>query len=237
MLNFVICDDEPEIRKTILKIISKLMMPVDIEYKTHEFEAYNHEFEKFVNKKIGRRIYILDVEVNKKSGLDMIRNIRDKDWESVIIVLTVHYELAFDALKGRLLLLDYISKLDNYEKKLHESLALGVKIFSSNDTLNFVFNRTAYKILYDDILYIKKDEATRKIVIKTFYGDYISAMTLNEVEKKLNFDFCRTHRACIVNHQNVKSFDYKNKIVVFKNNERINLLSKNYKKEVKKVCI
>ncbi len=237
MLNFIICDDESTIRKNVLNIVSKIMMPVDMEYKTYEFDSYGQDFEKITKKKMGKRIYILDVEVNKKSGLDAIRMIREKDWESIIIVLTVHYELAYEAFKSRLLLLDFISKFDDYENKLYTSLTLAINISCSTDTLNFVFDRTAHKVVFDDILYISTDDTTRRIVIKTFYEKYRSAMTLTEIEKKLNFNFCRTHRACIVNYQNVKCFDFKNGEIIFKNNEKINFLSKNYKKGVKKICM
>jgi DNA-binding LytR/AlgR family response regulator len=58
-------------------------------------------------------------------------------------------------------------------------------------------------------------------------------MALNEIMEKLNPKFCRTHRACIVNKENIKSIDYKTNIITFKNEEKIDLLSKNYKKEVK----
>ena len=237
MLNFIVCDDNEMIRVRIIKIISKLMMPMDIEYKTHEFGSYNKEFNQLTNKEIGKKIYILDVEMGDRSGLDVARMIREKDWQSLIIILTAHYELAHDAFKERLMLLDYISKFDDYERKLLEALKLGMKIIYSTSTLNFMFNRVIYKIPFSDILYIAKDESNRKIIIKTFYDEYTSTMTLNEIIRKLDSSFCRTHRACIVNYSNVKAFDYKNNIIIFKNNETINLLSRNYKKEVKKLCM
>ncbi len=236
MFNFVICDDEVLIRKKVLNIISKLMMPIESEYKTYEFESYNKEFDVFIDKKIGKKIYILDVEMNKKSGLDVARKIREKDWQSIIIILTAHYELSYEAFKGRLMLLDYICKFDDYETKLLEVITLAIKILSSNETFNFVYNRITYKVPFEDILYIKKDETARKLLVKTFYKDYTCMITLSECEQKLGLNFLRTHRACIINYNNIKKIDFKNNIILFKNNEKTNLLSKNYKKEVRKIC-
>jgi len=236
MLNFIVCDDEEPIRKNIINIISKIMMPIENEYKTYEFNNYDKEFMYILNKQIGKKIYILDIEVKEKSGLNIAKQIRENDWDSIIIILTVHYELTYEALKSRLMLLDFISKFNQYENKLKEVLTLALKIFNCGNILSFIFKHVDYKIPYSDILYIVKDSDSRKIIIRTFYNDYLSNMTLNEIEKKLNNDFCRTHRACIVNIKNVKSFDYSNRVITFKNNEKINLFSRTYKKEVQKVC-
>ncbi len=236
MLNFVICDDEEVVRKKIKKIISTIMMPTETDYKNHEFTDYNKDFEKIINQELGQKIYILDIEMGSKSGLDAARLIREKDWQAIIIILTAHYELAYEAIKSKLMLLDYISKFNNYEKNLKDSLKLGIKIFESNPTLNFKFNRIFNRIPLNEILYIVKNESERKITIKTFSGVYSSTMTLSDVKKNLSLDFHHTHRACIVNYSNVKAFDFKNNVIIFKNKVKINLLSKNYKREVKKIC-
>jgi two-component system response regulator AgrA len=233
MTNFIICDDEELIRKKISKVISRLMMPLDIEYKTFEFSSYTKEFFHLLNKKVGNKIYILDVEVSNKSGLDVARKIRENDWQSIIIILTAHYELAYDAFKERLMLLDFISKFDNYEKNVYDTLKVALKIYDSKPALCIDFNRVSYRIEYDDILYIVKDEKERKIKIKTYYTEYIITMNLNEVIEKLDSRFCRTHRACIVNKNNIKGIDSKSSKIIFKNNEEVCLLSKNYKKGVK----
>lgn len=233
MLNFILCDDEEVIIKKIVKVISKLMMPIETEYKTYEFDNYNKSFEHVSNSNLGNKIYILDIEVNGKSGLDTARKIRDKDWNSVIIILTAHYEMAYEAFKGRLMLLDFISKFDSYEKNILEVLKIALKAAGTKPKLCFEFNYVSYKIDFDDILYIMKDEAERKINIKTYYAQYSTAMTLSEISERLDSRFCRTHRACIVNRDTVKGIDSKNNKIIFKNNEEIYLLSKNYKKEVK----
>lgn len=41
MLHFVVCDDNNVIREKIGKIITKLMLPIDIEYKTLMFSRYD----------------------------------------------------------------------------------------------------------------------------------------------------------------------------------------------------
>lgn len=234
MLHFVVCDDNNVIREKIGKIITKLMLPIDIEYKTLMFSRYDKNFAQFIDKNVGKKIYILDIEIDPHSGLDIARKIREKDWESIIIILTAHYELLYDAFKNRLMLLDFISKFDNYEHNLYETLKLALKASDIKKQLSFEFNRTLYKIDFNDILYIIKDTGKKKIIIKTFFKEYAVSLNLNKIKNMLNNSFIQTHRACIINRENVKNIDFKENMITFVNNEKISLLSKTYKKDVKK---
>lgn len=234
MLHFVVCDDSVAIRENINMIITKLMLPTDTEYKTLCFAKYDKNFANFIDQKVGKKIYILDVELNLHSGIDIARKIREKDWESIIIILTAHYELAYDAFKNRLMLLDFISKFDNYEQNLFDTLKIALKAFNVKKQLCFKFNRVSYRIDLSDILYIIKNTAKRNVIIKTFSNEYSVNLNLNEISEMLTDSFIRTHRACIINRDNVKNIDFKENTITFVNREKIFLLSKMYKKEVKK---
>jgi two-component system response regulator AgrA len=234
MLNFVVCDDNNVVREKISKVITKLMLPTDIEYETVSFSQYDKKFVNFLNSNNVNNIYILDVEVNSHSGLDIARKIREKDWESIIVILTAHYELAYDAFKNRLMLLDFISKFDNYEQNLYEVLKLALKASHVKKQLSFTFNRMSYRLDFDDILYIMKDTPKRNTIVKTFSKEYLVSLNLSEIAAMLPDNFIKTHRACIINRENVKTIDFKENTITFVNNEIISLLSKTYKKEVKK---
>ena len=84
------------------------------------------------------------------------------------------------------------------------------------------------------ILYIIKDTGKKKIIIKTFFKEYAVSLNLNKIKNMLNNSFIQTHRACIINRENVKNIDFKENMITFVNNEKISLLSKTYKKDVKK---
>lgn len=234
MINFIICDDNTVVRETVNNVIAKVMLPTDIEYKTFSFSQYDKSFMQLIDKNLGKKIYILDVEVNSQSGLDIARKIRDKDWNCIIIILTAHYELAYDAFKNRLMLLDFISKFDDYEHNLHDVLKLAIKASETKKQLSFEFNRTVYKIDFNDILYIMKDTGRKNSIIKTFTKEYSVALNLNKISLMITENFIQTHRACIINKDNVKTIDFKENTITFINNEKILLLSKTYKKDVKK---
>ncbi|MFA5407310.1 MAG: LytTR family transcriptional regulator DNA-binding domain-containing protein [Bacilli bacterium] len=135
------------------------------------------------------------------------------------------------------MLLDFISKFDDYQKNLYETLQLTLKILDNKKQLIIKIAQTIYKIDFNDILYIVKEEGKRNTIIKTFYQEYSVSLPLTEISEKLSSDFIRTHRACLVNKVNIKTIDFKENVIMFKNDESINLLSKKCKKEVKKyVC-
>ena len=112
-MEFVICDDEKLFRSTIKKVIDKLLINSDDYYHVSEFEKFDSSFKKLINNKQSK-IYILDIEIKDSiSGIDIAREIRKKDWDSIILLVTSHNELGYQALKAQIMLLDFISKYDN----------------------------------------------------------------------------------------------------------------------------
>ena len=89
MINFIICEDNEYVRKLHESIISKVTMPYDFNYAVHSFERYNVKLKNLINSVGERKVYILDLELPNKSGIDITREIRKSDWESIIIILKV----------------------------------------------------------------------------------------------------------------------------------------------------
>jgi len=232
MINFIVCDDEKAITNTIRKLITKIMFKNNIEYKIHVFNGYDENFNKIVKSNIENKIYILDIQVDNKSGLDIASKIRNKDWNSVIVILTSHYELEVLAYKSRILILDFISKFDLYEKKMEDTINLCVSKMIQNDKLVIKINRKIEQIEFSNILYIMYYGDIRKTIIYTYDDEYETSDTLKDIKTHLKGKFIYTHRACIVNIDNVKTIDKKEKLITFINGNTIDLLSRNYLKEL-----
>ena len=232
MINFIVCDNEKPIIDSVKSIIAKVMFKTNIDYKIYSFEDYNSEFSKILKSDLENKIYILDIEVGKKSGLDIAKLIRKNDWNSIILILTAHYELEFLAYKSKILLFDFISKFDLYDKKMYNAISLCVKNKLNNEKLIIKINRKIEQINFNDIIYITYDSFNRKSKIMTKSREYEVNDSLKEIHKKLKGNFIYTHRACIVNMNNVKTIDPKEKVITFNNNKTINLLSRNHTKEV-----
>lgn len=233
MINFIICEDNKNVRDLHEALISKITMPYDFDYTVHSFEKYNNNLKKIINTPSDLKIYILDLELPGKTGLEIAQDIRKVDWDSIIIVLTSHDELELKLFKEKLLIFDFISKFDNYEKRLTDSINLVIKNLNCRSALVFKQDKEIYHIKYDNILYIFRDNAKDKTKIKAIDKEYYVRDTLTNVTKQLDNRFYQTHRACYVNLNNIKCADFKNDIIYFTNDDSIDYLSRNYKKGLK----
>ncbi|MDD3392205.1 MAG: LytTR family DNA-binding domain-containing protein [Bacilli bacterium] len=233
MINYIICDDNEEILNNIATIIDKVMMKNKLAYKKHLFKDYNQKFEKLIKEKMSNKIYILDIEVPRMSGIDVARKIREKDVESVIIFLTSHEELGYIILKDEFLFLTFISKFNNYENHLRSSLKKAMLLLGKRTVLRFEDQNILYTIPLNDILYVTRDSVERKVIIKTDYTEFRVNKSLLEIRDLLDKRFRQSHRACLINTDRVISINFTKKEILFDNNLKIDLLTSNYRKEVK----
>lgn len=233
MINFIICDDEKNITDSVKKLVTKIMFKTNLDYKIHVFNEYNSEFYEMIKQDIENKIYILDIEVGKKSGIDAAKIIRKTDWYSVILILTAHYELEFLAYKSKILLFDFISKFELYDQKMTDAIMMCINNKLDNNKLILKINRKIEQINFSNILYVTYSINNRKTEIITKTKKYEVNETLKEISKKLKGKFVFTHRACIVNLNNVKTIDTKNRIITFVNGTKTELLSRNHIKDVK----
>lgn len=235
MIKFIICDDEKLFRNNVRQTINKIFIKNDLEYTIDEFEKYNKDFQKVINDGISNKIYILDIEIkNGISGIDIAKKIRKNDWNSIIIIVTSHSDLGFEALKAQIMLLDFISKFDNCQNNLEKIIIKAMKQINNKKVLVFKSNGIDYRIFLDDIIYIVKDSIERKCSIRTTYNEIAVNKSLSELIEKLDDRFYLTHRSCIINTEKIMSIDWKNNIIKFNNGVAIDLIARDRRKGLKK---
>ena len=236
MLRFITCDDDQEaLEKTVLAI-RKVMMPYDYDYKIDKFTKYTKEFEEIVKSKGDQKVYILDIELPKVSGLEIASEIRENgDWESMIMFVTVHPECKDDIFYSRLMVIDFISKYYQYEKRLEETLTKVLDIYNIKNTLIFNYDYVTYRVPINKILYIEKMTSEKKCLIVTENGEKFEVVsTLKKLLKELNEDFYQSHKGCVVNTKKIYQVDYITNTITFYNKTQTNLLSLRNKKGLKK---
>lgn len=232
-MEFVVCDDERAFKKNITSVINKLYMNNDENYNVYEFDKFNDEFGKLINNDVPK-IYILDIEIkNSISGIDIARKIRSVDWQSIIIFITSHSELGYEALKAQIMLLDFISKFDDFENHLEKTLKKAINFVGNISTFKFNVDGISYIIHSNDILYISKDTVDRKCIIKTTYNEIEVNKSLSYFEDKLDDRFYMTHRSCYVNTSKIYKVDWKNNVIYFNTGDMTELLSRDKKKGLK----
>ncbi len=234
MIRFAVCDDEKEFRTRVVKAIDKIFMKNTIEYEIEEFIGYDNKFEEFMEQSYTSKIYILDIELkNSISGIDIARKIRKSDWDSIIIMVTSHFDLGYEALKAQIMLLDFISKYDECEKRLTAVLKKAISNIDHKKILIFETNGISHRIYLDDILYVTKDTVERKCIIRTTYTEFAVNKTMNQMIEELDDRFYLTHRSCLVNTEKIRTIDWKNNIIYFEKDESIDLLARDKKKGLK----
>lgn len=235
MINFIICEDNKHVREIYENLIAKISMPYDFNYEVYSFDKYNVKLKNLISSPCGIKIYILDLELPNISGIEIAREIRKIDWDSLIIISTSHDELELQMLKQKLLIFDFISKFDDYEKRLTDSINLILDKINNKKTISFKSNKELHHIKVDDILYVCKDNLTDKTKLVTSTDEFLLRESLVSVVNKLGEKFYQTHRACYVNIEKITSVDFKNSIIYFGEDKQIDYLSRNYKKGLKEL--
>ncbi len=236
MINFIICDDNRDFTLMLKKKVQKFMSKYsEIECKYHIFSGYGAEFEKLADNNNTFKVYFLDIETKRGSGLDAARMIREKyeDWDSILIIVTSHEEFRYEALGNRLYLFDFLNKLNNFDANLEEDLKHILKKYTRNSNgITIEYDREVYKVELRDIIFIEKEIDSKKCIIVTTYGPRYIQCSLKEVYKKLNENFMKVSRSLIVNIKRVKGYNPKTNTVYFTNNHTSTLVSRENKKEL-----
>ena len=232
MINFIVVDDNIEIAKNVEKIINKVMLSSNFEYKIHIFHDYDSKFLKFIEQPLPNKVYFLDIETPSASGVDIARKIRKNDTQSIISFITAHEQMGGVIIKESLMVLTFICKFDGFEKKVKDAVEKSLEVLGTKPIIRFKDYNALYIIPVEDILYIVRDTMERKCIIKTDYTTYTIGKTLTELKELSNGSLTQTHRACLVNEKRVHKIDKKNKCIVFDNGEKIDLLSDARKKEL-----
>lgn len=235
MLKFVVCEDSTKELEELCRIITKVMMNYDMEYKIERFTEYNDEFKEVIAEQNINKIYILDIELPIVSGLEIASEVREEDDISPIIFVTAHPECRNDIFYSRLNAIDFITKFNRYRERLEETIIFIIQKMYRNKTLCFSYNHVFSKISFKEINYIEKALMQNKCIIHLANGDekYITK-SIVKLKEELGPMFYQTHKSCVVNTENIRDIEYSKCIINFKNGDSIDLLTPSARKGLKK---
>lgn len=233
-MEFIICEDNEDVQKIDRKIISQITMPYNFNYSVRTYSKYCSELKTLINNNIKEKIYILDIEFPGKSGIDISREIRDKDWDSKIVIQTVHNELEMNVLKSKLLIFDFISKYDNFESDLKSTLKKLIEINNNKKSIKIKSDYQTNYIDIEKIVCISRTKEEMKTKIITVDESVLTNESLISIEKKLDSRFVRVHRSYILNKNYIVKIDKKKNEIELKNGKIISYISRKGKKEIKK---
>lgn len=235
MINFIVYDTDKNMRSKYNEVIHRFMGSKYFNYNIYEFDIYTEEIDHaFLNQIIGKKIYLLSSEILGMSGFEIAQEIRNNgDWVSQIIIITDYDNYSCIGYVSRLLMINFVLKSD-IETELIISLNMALNILNKHASLTFKHNSEIFQLLYSDIYYIEKNLNDNSSTIVTKNKEYTIRYSINKLMSMLSDDprFFKSHRSCIINLNNVKSFDINKNVVRFKN-KVTNLVARDKKRELK----
>ncbi|CAI3549479.1 LytR/AlgR family response regulator transcription factor [Clostridium neonatale] len=219
MIKVVICEDNINQLTSLYNLTKEIFDNISIQYTITKFTD-GHSLLKSVN---NFHIYLLDIQLDSLSGIDIARKIQSSNENSIIIFITALNDYIFDAFDLRAF--NYILKpIDR--NRYRSILYSAVKSLQNEDKFILTkYNGYSSKILLNDIIYI--EFVKRKIKVHTLCNIFEYYYKLSDIEKELSNDgFFRCHKSYIVNLKFVQS--YNNTSIILKNGEEIFLSKYKY---------
>ena len=233
MIKFVIVDDDKEYLSLVKDIIREVTFNIDEEIIINTYSKFDSKLNNEINNTSERKIYILDIELDgRKSGIQIAELIRSIDWESQIIFMTNHDKMFETVYRKVYEVFDFIEKFHDFKLRLTNDLKVILNKDFNNKLFIYRSRNIDLKIYLKNILYIYRDKEERKVIIVTDNNRFTVSIGVQEILDYLDSNFTMVHRACIVNKNRVHKYNWKDKYFVLDNGEKVDMLSKKYKKDV-----
>lgn len=208
MIRIAICDDEKNQVDLLLKYTKEYFLLK--EFEVEKFSATSSdEFRALILNNIFDIVF-LDIEIDEKSGIDLAKEIRAINKDTIIVFITGYDKYAksafdvkaFNYLTKPLLQVDFNIVMDEIIEELNER-----NFLKDNYYEKFIIQiKGEYKeIFYKDILWFQKVGKYIRVICYDYVIEYRD--TLNSILEKLDSNiFIRCHEGYIVNINKVYGF-------------------------------
>lgn len=205
MVTIFLCDDDESILNKYSEQLKALAKKNDIEVALSFFKS-GESLIFYILESINKAdIIYLDIIMDKLSGLDTAKKLREIGCRSEIIFLTEIEDYVYDAYD--ISPVYYLLKTKTSEEKFEEVFLRAVKLSDRKEKEMFVFEYgvNIQAIPIQDISYF---EIWKRIVTVHYDKDKVFDFysTMEKLEMQLNGRFIRTHRSYIVNLSYISKF-------------------------------
>ncbi|MCI8874710.1 MAG: response regulator transcription factor [Lachnospiraceae bacterium] len=224
MLKIAICDDSPydvEILESAFDQLGNKRVEYDIYFSADELLTHIKE------NGDSYQMYILDIEMPGKNGLELAREIRKEGSRALIVFLTNYMYYVMDVFE--VFTFDFVIKPISVDK-LESVIEKAMKYLDLlKQKFVFKYRKNQFSVNYDDILYIAK--RGRQAMIYTPYESYKTNMTTEELWQQLDRRvFSHIHASYIINLQHIQAIQGNE--VVLDDGEHF-IVSRSHKQELK----
>lgn len=198
-MNIAICDDNRQMADYINKIVTIYLAQTNFQNEIVTF----YSGEDLLNTDMNWDIAFLDVEMDGISGIGVSKELRERNPQIQIILVTAYNHYMDDAMD--LKLCRFINKPVN-KNRLVSCLKKAVReCIYDEEKEEFKYNNVSTFLSSSDIVYI--ETKSKNVYVHTFDRDIRSNYTFNELlEKYKNKGFVQTHKSFIINCRYVEDF-------------------------------
>lgn len=233
MIKIILIGNDEKNYAVVKRTISELDFLYNDELKLIRFSRVCQTLKDEVLSTDHKKIYIINVKlVNQTRRFNVVKFIRENDWNSEIILLKDKDAILDKTWQGINKIFDIIDISNKDETILKNDLSLIFKHNCDSKTFNYKNRDVNLNIYFEKILYIYRDTGERKVVVVTDNNIYTLNMGLKDAFYLLDKRFKQVHRACVVNTMRTEKFDWSKNSFTLDNGEEVNLLSKNYRSNI-----
>jgi len=244
MLKAIVCEDNDKQRNIFTSIIENTIMREQIDAKVVLSTSEPMKVLEYINNNLEDvYIYFLDIDLNCNiNGIKLAERIREMDKLGFIVFVTTHSEMSFLTFEYKVEAMDYIIKDDQskIKERINSCLLKAYERSNSKGKDDKIFSlKTDDKIInikYSEILFFETSDTVHKVKVHELNRLVEFYSKLKDIEIQLDERFYRCHRACIVNKDNIKEIDKKNKIIYMINGETCFASSRELRSLVKYIC-
>lgn len=227
MLDIFVCEDNAAQRRTVVNIIQNTVLIEELDMQLTLDTGDPYMLLKKIKTSQNTGIYFLDIDLNSSmNGMKLAQQIRLYDPRGFIIFITAHSELSYMTFQYRVEAMDFVLKDNPAEAKvkLRECLlnAMERHTLQTNKThkvYTLEIGGRKISVDYEDILFFETSSNIHKVILHAKDRQIEFPSTLKELIGELDGNFVRCHRAFLVNKNNIKEVDTKNRIIHFANGE------------------
>ena len=220
-----VCDDEKNIRELISNKIKK-------EYPNSEIVFFKSGEELLLESK-DIDILLLDIQMPGRNGIEIARELREKNKKTILIFVTAMEDYVFEAFDVNAF--NYIVKPFN-DNRFMDVLNKAINEYNSSceaeqeTSYVMVSNKGMHtKVKLDEIIYA--EVFNRKVVIHKIDEEIEYYGKMSELESLAGESFFRSHRAYLINFKYVEKYDAK---TIYMEKGKVLMAKKNYPEFVKK---
>lgn len=199
MIKIAVCDDESVMCERLKQMIVSKLEQWEEPFRV---SCYTNAVQ-FLHTSLDFDLIFLDIQMPDLNGMDLAKRLRKKEFEGILIFVTVLKECMLDAFEVEAM--DYLCKPVE-DQRLEKALKRSLKRLHSREekylsvqTMHWCRNIKLKDIYYCEVM-------NRKIFLHTKNGIIEYYGKLKEVEQQTAPDFIKCHRSFLVNPEYLSEY-------------------------------